>query len=198
MEPTTITLSPAERTQLEGWVRSSTTEQRLAFRARLILRLARGEGMNACARAERTTPLTVRKWRQRFTGKRLAGLTDAARPGKPRSYGADTERRILSMLDEPPPKGYARWNGTLLAKALKDVSADHIWRVLRQRRISLERRHSWCISTDPQFAAKAADVVGLYLNPPEHAVVICVDEKPNIQALERAQGCLRLPNGQAM
>jgi len=101
-------------------------------------------------------------------------------------------------LDEAPPKGFARWNGTLLAKALKDVSADHIWRVLRQRRISLERRHSWCISTDPQFAVKAADVVGLYLNPPEHAVVLCIDEKPSIQALERAQGWLRLPNGQAM
>ena len=198
MEPTTISLSPAERTQLEGWVRSSTTEQRLAFRARLILRLARGEGMNACARAERTTALTVRKWRQRFANQRLAGLTDAARPGKPRSYGAHTEARILTMLDEAPPKGYARWNGTLLAKALKDVSADHIWRVLRQHRISLERRHSWCVSTDPEFAAKAADVVALYLNPPEHAVVICMDEKPNIQALERAQGWLRLPNGQAM
>ena len=102
------------------------------------------------------------------------------------------------MLDEAPPKGFARWYGTLLAKALKGVSADHIWRVLRQHRISLERRHSWCISTDPQFAAKAADVVGLYLNPPEHAVVLCVDEKPSIQALERAQGWLRLPNGQAM
>src|SRR6516164_4762771 len=198
MEPTTITLSAEERAQLEGWVRSSTTEQRLAFRARLILRLSRGEGMNSCARSERTTPLTVRKWRERFAAKRLVGLTDAARPGKPKSYGADTEARILATLDEAPPKGFARWNGTLLAKALKDVSADHIWRVLRKRRISLERRHSWCISTDPEFAAKAADVVGLYLNPPEHAVVLCVDEKPSIQALERAQGWLRLPNGQAM
>ena len=198
MAPTTIRLSPEERTQLEGWVRSSTIEQRLAFRARLILRLARGEGMNSCARSERTTALTVRKWRERFAVKRLVGLTDAARPGKPKNYGVDTESRILAMLDEAPPKGFARWNGTLLAKALKDVSSDHVWRVLRQHRISLERRHSWCISTDPEFAAKAADVVGLYLNPPEHAVVICVDEKPSIQALERAQGWLRLPNGQAM
>lgn len=198
MEPTTIALSTTERTQLEGWVRNSTTEQRLAFRARLILRLAGGEGMNSCARAERTTALTVRKWRERFAQQRLAGLSDAARPGKPRSYGSDTEARILALLDEAPPKGYARWNGTLLAKVLKDVSADYIWRVLRRHRISLERRHSWCVSTDPQFAAKAADVVGLYLNPPEHAVVICMDEKPNIQALERAQGWLRLPNGKAM
>ena len=83
MEPTTITLSAEERARLEGWVRSSTTEQRLAFRARLILRLGRGEGMNRCARSEHTTPLTVRKWRERFAAGRLAGLTDAPRPGKP-------------------------------------------------------------------------------------------------------------------
>jgi transposase len=198
MEPTSIRLSSEERAVLEGWVRSSTTEQRLAFRARLILQLARGEGMNSCARKERTTALTVRKWRERFAVKRLAGLVDAPRPGKPKTYGVATEQRILGLLDERPPKGFARWNGTLLAKALKDVSADHVWRVLREQRISLERRHSWCISTDPEFAAKAADVVGLYLNPPEHAVVLCVDEKPSIQALERAQGWLRLPNGQAL
>ena len=105
---TTIHLSPEERTQLEGWVRSSTIEQRLAFRARLILRLARGEGMNSCARSERTTALTVRKWRERFAVKRLVGLTDAARPGKPKNYGVDTESRILAMLDEAPPKGFAR------------------------------------------------------------------------------------------
>ena len=198
MAPTTITLSSQERAELEAWKRSSTTEQRLAFRARVILRLARGEGMNSCARSEHTTALTVRKWRQRFAAKRLAGLADAVRPGKPKTYSEHAEARILAMLDEAPPKGFARWNGTLLANALQDVSADHVWRVLRQHRISLERRHSWCISTDPEFAAKAADVVGLYLNPPEHAVVICVDEKPSIQALERAQGWLRLPNGQAM
>lgn len=198
MGPTTVALSVEERAQLESWVRSSTTEQRLAFRARLILRLSRGEAVNSCVRSERTTALTVRKWRERFAAHRLAGLTDAMRPGKPKTYDANTEARILAKLDEAPPKGYARWNGTLLAKALKDVSPDHIWRVLRRRRISLERRHSWCISTDPEFAAKAADVVGLYLNPPEHAVVLCVDEKPSIQALERAQGWLRLPNGQAM
>jgi transposase len=101
-------------------------------------------------------------------------------------------------LDEPPPKGYARWNGALLAAALKDISDDQIWRVLRRHGISLERRHSWCVSTDPCFAQKAADVVGLYLNPPENALVLSVDEKPHIQALERAQGWLKLPNGKAL
>lgn len=197
MKPTPIILSEEERTTLAGWIRNTTSEQRLVFRARVILRLAMDGNVSACSRNERTTPLTVRKWRNRFSAKGLAGLSDAPRAGKPRTYGAGTEERILSQLDKAPPDGYARWNGTLLATALGDVSRDQIWRVLRQHRISLERRHSWCVSTDPEFAAKAADVVGLYLNPPENAVVLCVDEKPSIQALERAQGWLRLPNGKA-
>jgi transposase len=86
----------------------------------------------------------------------------------------------------------------LVAAALKDVSVDQVRRVLRAQKVQLQRKRSWCISTDPQFAQKAADVVGLYLNPPENALVLSVDEKPHIQALERAQGYLRLPNGTAL
>jgi transposase len=183
---------------LESWVRGTTTEQRLAFRARVILRLSEDGNERSCARELDTTPLTVRKWRKRYCAARLEGLADSPRSGKPRTYDEVTEQRILAKLDETPPEGYARWNGKLLARALGDVSKHQIWRVLRKRRISLERRHSWCISTDPEFAAKAADIVGLYLNPPEHAVVLCMDEKPSIQALERAQGWLRLPNGKAL
>jgi len=107
-------------------------------------------------------------------------------------------KRILAQLDQPPPPGYSQWSGPLLARALPDISDDQIWRVLRQHKIQLQRRRSWCISTDPEFAAKAADVVGLYLNPPENAVVLCVDEKPHIQVLERAQGWIRLPDGRAL
>jgi len=134
----------------------------------------------------------------RFGKGRIEALADAPRSGKARKYGDETERRILAHLDEPPPDGYAGWNGGLLAKALGDVSADYVWRVLRKHGIHLGRRHSWCVSTDPEFAKKAADIVGLYLNPPENAVVLSVDEKPAIQALERTQGWLRLPNGQAV
>jgi len=104
----------------------------------------------------------------------------------------------LAQLDEPPPEGYAGWTGTRLAEALGDVSDDQVWRVLRSHGISLQRRRSWCISTDPEFAAKAAEVIGLYLNPPENALVLSVDEKPSIQALERAQGWIRLPDGKAL
>jgi hypothetical protein len=85
-----------------------------------------------------------------------------------------------------------------VAKELGDISVHHVWRVLREKGISLERRHSWCISTDPEFTAKAADIVGLYLSPPEGALIISVDEKPCIQALERAQGYLKLHNGKTL
>ena len=102
------------------------------------------------------------------------------------------------MLDRPPPKGFARWNGPLIAKALGDVDVQYVWRSLRKQKIDLGGRKSWCESNDPEFASKAADVVGLYMAPPDNAVVICVDEKPSIQALERAQGYLKLPNGRAL
>ena len=138
-----------------------------------------------------TRTARVSKWRQRFGAMRLTGLSDAARSGKPKKYDNNTEKQVLALLDKAPPKGYAQWNGRLLAEALPEVSKDQVWRILRRHDISLERRRSWCISTDPVFGQKAADVVGLYLNPPEKALVLAVDEKPSIQALERAQGYLR-------
>jgi transposase len=198
MRAADIALTEEERMALQGWIRAAKTERRLHFRARVILQLAQGLSNEEAARRCQARVATVSKWRGRFARMRLAGLQDAPRSGKPRRYDPASERRILQALDEPPPEGYARWNGGLLAKRLKGVSAHQIWRVLRRHSISLERRRSWCISTDPCFAQKAADVVGLYLNPPENAVVLCVDEKPHIQALERAQGWLKLPNGKAL
>jgi transposase len=167
-------------------------------RAQIILAAERGQSTTAIAVALRITPVTVSKWRTRFAREGMAGLVDAPRPGKPATYTLETEGRILRQLDEPPPPGQPTWTGTLLAEALGDVSADHVWRVLRKHRIDLQQEQSWCESTDPEFGAKAADIVGLYLAPPENAVVLCVDEKPSIQALERAQGWLRLPNGKAI
>ena len=198
MKAVEIRLRPGERAVLEGWVRAPRTEQRRVARARIVLVAAAGLGTGAIAGQLGVRPSTVSKWRGRFARLGLAGLEDAPRPGKPPVYDAGTEARILARLDAPPPAGLARWSGRLLAAALGDVSRHQVWRVLKAHRISLARRRSWCVSTDPEFAAKAADIVGLYLNPPEHAVVLCVDEKPQIQALERAQGWLRLPNGQAL
>ncbi len=193
-----ISLTAEERQQLESWVRAATTEQRLVRRARIVLESAAGRMTKEIARSLALRPATVSKWRLRFSKQRSQGLTDAPREGGNQKYDKATERRILTALDSTPPEGYARWSGRLLAKSLGDVSDDHIWRVLRKHNIHLQRRRSWCVSTDPQFAQKAADIVGLYLEPPKNALVICVDEKPSIQALERAQGWLRLPDGQAV
>ncbi len=167
-------------------------------RARIVLAAADGGGTNEIARGLGTRPARVSKWRTRFARDRLVGLVDAPRSGARAHYDEKTTRRILAALDERPPAGHATWTGSLLATHLGDVSADQVWRTLRRQLISLRRRRSWCISTDPEFAVKAADVVGLYLDPPENALVICVDEKPSIQALERAQGWLRLPDGRAL
>lgn len=195
---TSIQLTDEERETLKCWVRASTTEQRLMVRAKIILAADRGETTTAIAAQLGVAPLTVSKWRTRFARQGLPGLHDAPRSGKPAQYTAETEGRILRQMDEPPPSGHATWSGSLLAEAVGNVSVHYVWRVLRQHRIDLRGRRSWCESTDPQFGAKAADIIGLYLDPPENAVVVCVDEKPNIQALERAQGWLRLPNGKAI
>jgi len=193
---TAILLSAEERSALEKNVRGARTEQRLAFRSRIILLAADGMGTCAIAAQLHTYPATVSKWRVRFSRLGLEGLVDAPRSGAPGVYTEETERRILAQLDEDVPRGETVWTARLLAKALGDVSEDHIWRVFRRHGIHLQRRRSWCVSTDPEFAAKAADIVGLYLAPPENALVISVDEKPSIQALERAQGYLHFSDGQ--
>ena len=197
-DATPIVVSAQERTALETWVRAPTTEQRLVERARIVLLAADGMASRAIAREVGCARGVVSRWRVRFARDRLAGLADAPRSGKPRCYGEDADRRILALLDRPPPAGFARWTAPLLAKELGDVSDQHIWRFLRAQRIDLAGRRSWCLSNDPEFAAKAADIVGLYLDPPENAIVLAVDEKPAIQALERAQGYLKLPNGRSL
>ena len=193
-----IVLTSDDRQTLESWARAGSTEYRNVLRAKIILASADGATANSIADRLGVSGQTVSKWRKRFAEGGLAGLWDAPRSGKPVTYGDETERRILKKLDEPPPPGYATWNGRLLAESIGEVSAHQVWRVLRKHGISLQRRRSWCISADPEFAVKAADIVGLYLSPPENAIVLCVDEKPSIQALERAQGWLKLPDGKAL
>lgn len=193
-----IELTPEEARTLQEWARGGKTEHRLVERAKVILLAADGVGSRDIARRLQTRPARVCKWRTRFTEHRLAGLADSFRSGKPAKYDKSTEKRVLAVLDEPPPEGYSQWSGPLIAERLGDVSDDQVWRIMRKHQISLARRRSWCVSTDPEFAAKAADIVGLYINPPENALVLSIDEKPHIQALERAQGWLRLPNGKAL
>ncbi len=159
---------------------------------------ADGQPTRAIARAVHCTIGTASKWRVRYAAQRRAGLDETgARGATPKSTAA-TDRRILAVLDDPPPVGFARWTGPLIARALGDIDVQHIWRFLRAQKIDLAGRKSWCPSQDPAFAAKAAEIVGLYLAPPDQALVLAVDEKPHIQALERAQGYLKLPNGRAL
>jgi transposase len=163
-------------------------------RAQIILGCLAGQRVKEVARACHTRPNTVIKWRQRFAQQGLAGLRDAPRPGAQRVYGEDFRKRVLALLEQPPPPGQACWDGPAVAATLQG-SVHAVWRVLRQQGICLQRQRSWCVSTDKEFAAKAADIVGLYLDPPEKALVISVDEKPSIQALERKTGYVETDNG---
>lgn len=193
-----IVLNQEDQDTLEKWTRSQTIEKRLSLRAQIILLASKRKSNNRIARLLKTRKATVSKWRSRFYQSGILGLYDTLRTGKPAVYKKEDATRVLKVLDKQPPKGYSIWNGTLISEHLQDVSKQQVWRILRKNGIQLQRKHSWCISTDPEFAQKSADIIGLYLNPPENAVVICVDEKPAIQALERAQGWLRLPNGKAI
>ena len=193
-----VRLTPEDRQVLEGRLRAPTTEQRDVLRARIVLLAAEGRSTRAIAKTVETMPRTVSLWRGRYAREGLAGLADKPRPGPPPKYDVETGRRVLAVLDRPPPAGFARWTGPLIAAELGDVHEQQVWRILRAQKLDLGARKSWCESNDPEFVAKAADVVGLYMAPPQNAVVICVDEKPSIQALERAQGYLKLPNGRAL
>ena len=193
-----VRLKPKIRKVLEARCRAPSTPQGEVKRARIVLLAAEGRSTRSIAEEVGVQPRIVSNWRRRFADHGLAGLKNLPRGGKEPIYGKATNKRILALLDKPPPDGYARWTGPLLAKALCDVDVQYVWRFLREHNIDLVARKSWCESNDPQFAAKAADVVGLYIDPPAKAIVLCVDEKPSIQALERAQGYLKLPNGRAL
>src|ERR1700730_5285969 len=195
---TPITLTKEEHAELEGLARSTKTEHRLRQRARIVLLSAEGLATRAIGREGGCTTGTASKWRVRYAERRRPGLDETGDRGNEPKYTDATDKRLLAVLDRPIPAGYARWNGPLIAKALGDVDVLYVWRFLRTHKIDLAGRKSWCESNDPDFAAKAAAVVGLYMKPPENALVLAVDEKPSIQALERSQGYLKMPNGRAL
>lgn len=134
-DATVIDLSPEDRAMLESLVRAPTTEQRLAERARIVLLAGEGRSTRSIAARLGTWPGKVSRWRTRFAAHGVAGLQDKPRPGPKRRYGAATERRVLALLDDPPPAGRGRWTGPLLAAALGDVSDDEVWRILRRNKI---------------------------------------------------------------
>ena len=195
--PAIIRLTEEEKNILGEWSRTGNEESQSAERARIILLSNEDLTVEEIARHLQTRPARVSKWRQRFAKHRLFGLSDIQRSGNPGRYDEQTEKRVLDLVQQPPPEGHTQWNGRLLAESLGDVSQAQVWRILRRNEVQLERRHSWSIRTEPEFAPKAADIVGLYLDPPESALVLCVDEMPHEPQPEAARGYVRLTNGKA-
>ena len=163
-------------------------------RARIILASLEGKEIQGVARELGISIPTVSKWRQRFALWGLRGLFDRPRSGKPVTYDNAFRNRVLSLLEQPPPPGMSHWDGPAVAEKL-GASVHAVWRVLRREGIYLQRVRSWCVSTDPEFAPKAAEIVGLYLDPPMNALILSVDEKPSIQAIERPSGYVVTDNG---
>lgn len=189
-----VTCDDKVRAELTRLSNSRTEQARLVQRANIIMGCLGGERDDQIALRMDLLPSTVALWRKRFIEQGIAGLCDLPRLGKPRVYEHDDLRdRIFKQLEHPAPDGLSSWDGGTLAQAL-GVSDDIVWRILRKEGIQLQRMRSWCVSTDPEFAAKAADIVGLYLAPPDNALVISVDEKPSIQALERKIGYVHTNN----
>lgn len=189
-----LSCTPTQRAELERLSGSRIDEARLVERASIVLACLEGRENKDIAKEFTVLPSTIGLWRKRFAAGGVPGLHDAPRTGKPATYGPDLRRQILSRLEEKPPTGQATWDGGSLAKAL-GVSDHAVWRVLRKEGIQLRRHRSWCVSTDPEFAVKAAEIIALYLNPPGCALVVSIDEKPTIQAIERATGYVQTSSG---
>src|SRR2546425_4276067 len=186
-----------DKASLVAITKSRTAEARAVERARIILACLEGKEIQQVARELRVSVPSVTKWRERFSLWGLRGLRDQSRTGKPVRYGIAFRNRVLALLEETPPPGMSHWAGPAVAERL-EASVHAVWRVLRREGIYLQRRRSWCVSTDKEFAPKAAEVVGLYLNPPVNAVVLSVDEKPSLQAIERASGYVETDSGKVV
>lgn len=191
----TIVLTPEERSILEGLEASRTAPVRQVQRARIILLAERAQANTAIGQVVGMDPRHVGIWRRRFAEERLAGLEDRPRPGKPRVYGDADRLRVIETACTQTPPSETHWSVRSLAKAT-GVGRQTVHRILRSADLKPHRVGTFSRSTDPDFTAKLVDVVGLYLNPPEHAVVLCVDEKTQVQALDRTQPLLPMRPGQ--
>ena len=191
-----IVLSPSERETLERYTRRATTAQALALRARIILRCAAGETHTDIAADLRVTTQTVGKWRRRFVEPRLDGLLDEPRPGAPRNDHRCRVERVVTTTLESTPRDATHWSTRTLAEqvGLSQTTVSRIWRAFG---LQPHRTETFKLSTDPLFVEKVRDVVGLYLHPPDRAIVLCVDEKSQIQALDRTQPLLPMRPGPA-
>jgi transposase len=189
-----IELSADERAQLESWTRRRTSAQALALRSRIVLLAAEGLSNVAIAEQLGVQRNTVAKWRSRFLEHRLDGLTDEPRPGQPRKVSDAKVEEVIVKTLETTPMGATHWSTRSMAAevGLNQTAVHRIWKAFG---LQPHRSETWKLSRDPQFIEKIRDVVGLYLNPPERAVVLCVDEKSQIQALDRTAPILPMLPG---
>ena len=190
-----LELTSEERTRLESLAHRSRTAPQVARRARIVLACAEGSDNKAVARRMRLTPQTVGKWRSRFVHMRLDGLYYEPRPGAPRSISDEQVEEVVIKTLETRPRGETHWSVRGMAKAT-GLSRSTIARIWQAFGLKPHRSETFKLSPDPLLIEKVRDVVGLYMNPPEHAVVLCVDEKSQIQALDRSQPLLPMRPGQ--
>ncbi len=191
-----LILSMEERRALESLAHRARSVPALARRARIVLACATGQDNKTVARRLRATPATIGKWRTRFVRERLAGLYDEPRPGVPRRITDDEIEQVVVRTLESTPRGATHWSTRGMAKAtgLSHATISRIWHAFG---LQPHRSESFKLSPDPLLVPKVRDIVGLYVHPPEHAVVLCVDEKSQIQALDRTAPLLPMRPGQA-
>jgi transposase len=190
-----LSVTEADQTALRAIARAPTSEQRLVTRARIVLRAADGVANQHIARELGVALMTVKLWRRRYAEAGIAGLADAPRPGHPPTYGREERDRVVALAMGPPPEGTSHWSVRHMA-AETGMSPSTVHRIWRELRLQPHRTETFKWSTDPALEAKVHDVVGLYLDPPEGAIVLSVDEKTQIQALDRTQPMLPLRPGQ--
>ena len=189
-----IVLNPTERETLQAWTRRRKTAQALALRARIVLDCAAGLDNKVIAQRLAITPQTVSKWRKRFAQWRLDGLVDAPRSGAPRTIDDAMVEAVITKTLETTPKNATHWSTRAMAReiGLSQTAVSRIWRAFG---LQPHRQETFKLSTDPLFVEKVRDIVGLYLAPPIKAMVLCVDEKSQIQALDRTQPILPMAPG---
>jgi putative transposase len=190
----TLNVSAEDRLQLESIARSQSLPAALARRAQMILCMADGESNNSIARRYRTTRVTVSHWRIRFHERGITGLHNEIKPGRPRSTSEEQIAELINTALRSKPKGRTHWSGRALAGAT-GLSKTTVHRYLSLFGVQPHRTRTFKLSNDPFFIEKVREIVGLYLNPPDHALVLCVDEKSQVQALERTQPVLPMGLG---
>ncbi|MGH3430454.1 MAG: IS630 family transposase [Mycobacteriales bacterium] len=190
-----LPITPQQRTVLVDWTRTRVMPQRMVLRARIVLASADGVPVRRIASQLRSTEPTVRLWRQRFMEAGLEGLEEAEGRGRPTIYGREDVERVLSTTMSKPPDGSTHWSTRTLAEHL-GLSRSTVQRIWKEYRLQPHRSRSFKFSKDPELAEKVTDVVGLYLQPPKNAIVLSVDEKSQIQALDRTQPLLPMRPGQ--